>query len=74
MPVLDVLHELINWEQVTGPVEDGTINDTLSSQVTLWAAAAELSGVNGRGAKGTVTTAFFTPFLMYIFKLTAVET
>ena len=33
-PVLDVSHELVGWQQVTGPIEDSTIGH-VGSQVTL---------------------------------------
>ena len=52
-----LLHQLGGRQQVTGPVEEGSVSH-VSSAVTLRLAAgelaAELSGVDGRGAEGTV--------------------
>ena len=59
-PVLDVAHELVGCQQVTGPIEDSTIG-YVGSQVTLQPLTAgkltaELPGIDCRGAEGTVAT------------------
>ena len=48
-PVLDVFHELVCCEQVSGAIEDGTVSD-VSVLVTT-----ELPGIDGSGAEVTVT-------------------
>ena len=57
-PALDVLHQLVGREKVTGAVYNGTIGD-VSGQITARLATGELTtelpGVDGSGAEGAVT-------------------
>ena len=56
-PVLQVLHQLEGCQQVTGPIEEGSVSH-VSGQVTLRPGtpkdAAKSPRVDGRGAEGTV--------------------
>ena len=58
-----MLHQLVGWEKVAGSIQDGSIGDIGGSVIVSKSLAAELSRIDGRGAKGTV--AAFPYSLLY---------
>ena len=57
-PVLDVSHELVGWQQVTGPIEDSTIGHRHRLLAAGGIRTEELPRINGGGAERTITAIF----------------
>ena len=54
MPVVNVLHDLVCSEEVTGPIDGGSVNDV--SDEGTGGLATELSREDGPGAEVTITS------------------
>ena len=55
LPVLDVFHELVGWQKVTGPIEDSTIGHGYWLLAAGGIRTEELARINGGGAERTIT-------------------